>query len=44
MEWKTFINLMLSMLFGYLVLGDIISKFSEVYPKVQCVNVGGEVK
>lgn len=39
MEWKTFVNLMLSMLFGYLVLGDIVDKIFNQYPKVQCVNV-----
>ena len=39
MEWKTFVNLMLSMLFGYLVIGDIFERISGVLPKVQCVNI-----
>jgi hypothetical protein len=39
MEWRTFVNIMLSVLFGYLVLGDIVDKIFEVYPKVECVNV-----
>jgi len=39
MEWKIFVNLMLSILFGYLVIGDIVNKVSGAYPKVQCVNV-----
>lgn len=28
-----------SLIFGYLVLGDIINRWSGVYPKVQCVVV-----
>lgn len=28
-----------SMIFGYLVIGDIINRWDGVYPKVQCVNV-----
>jgi hypothetical protein len=39
MEWKTFVNIMLSMLFGYLVIGDLVSRWNGSYPKVQCVNM-----
>lgn len=28
-----------SMIFGYLVIGDIVNRLAGVYPKVQCVVV-----
>jgi hypothetical protein len=45
MEGRTYVILVIvSCLLGYLVLGDLISRWNGVYPKVQCVVMKGNEK